>query len=390
MTGGAHRDAGGHLVGVGRAGGDQRTRRRTPTRPARRRAGVPGAAGRPRCGGAGDGGPAVGLTWVTFTVSSATSGPVAAVERVASRTQWRSGLLWESRIAGSGGRGRHDPSAAASRASVATRSQSPAASASAGVSQEPPTQPTFGSARYDGAVAAVIPPVGQNRAGRDRRRRSTSGTPRRRTPRPGRTSSRCSPASSTASTSETVAVPGQERQPGVLHRARAAPASCRGRRGTARPRRRACLAWPGVDDGAGADQDLGHLGGDRRGSRRARPACAGSARSTGRPPATSARATGTACVDVVERRRPARPGRRSSEGLRRAGQRGPPRCGAADDGKTLAPMSAGADGGAEARRTARGRCRPTRRRAGRGRWPRGGRTRRRRRAGRAGRRRRRR
>ena len=42
---------------------------------------------------------------------------------------------------------RRQPSAAASAASAATRSQSPVARASAGVSHEPPTQPTLGSAR---------------------------------------------------------------------------------------------------------------------------------------------------------------------------------------------------------------------------------------------------
>ena len=44
------------------------------------------------------------------------------------------------------------------------RSQSWSRRASAGVSQEPPTQPTFDSARYDDALAEVTPPVGQNRA----------------------------------------------------------------------------------------------------------------------------------------------------------------------------------------------------------------------------------
>jgi len=42
------------------------------------------------------------------------------------------------------------------------RAQSFSATASAGVSQEPPQTFTFGSARKSGAVASVMPPVGQN------------------------------------------------------------------------------------------------------------------------------------------------------------------------------------------------------------------------------------
>ena len=52
----------------------------------------------------------------------------------------------------------------ASVASRVIRAQSRSSSASAGVSQEPPTQPTLGRERYDAALDAVIPPVGQNRA----------------------------------------------------------------------------------------------------------------------------------------------------------------------------------------------------------------------------------
>src|ERR1700674_2659 len=51
---------------------------------------------------------------------------------------------------------------AASRARAVILLQSPAATASFGVSHEPPTQPTFGSARKSAADAAVTPPVGQN------------------------------------------------------------------------------------------------------------------------------------------------------------------------------------------------------------------------------------
>ena len=43
------------------------------------------------------------------------------------------------------------------------RAQSCAASASAGVSQEPPTQATLGSARNSRALPGVTPPVGQKR-----------------------------------------------------------------------------------------------------------------------------------------------------------------------------------------------------------------------------------
>jgi hypothetical protein len=60
--------------------------------------------------------------------------------------------------------------AAACRASAVMPAQSPHATASFGVSQEPPTQATFGSARNSGAISAVMPPVGQN---------STSGNGRR-------------------------------------------------------------------------------------------------------------------------------------------------------------------------------------------------------------------
>ncbi len=41
------------------------------------------------------------------------------------------------------------------------RSQSFAATASAGVSHEPPQTFTLGSARYCGAVSTLMPPVGQ-------------------------------------------------------------------------------------------------------------------------------------------------------------------------------------------------------------------------------------
>src|ERR1700730_10708037 len=50
---------------------------------------------------------------------------------------------------------------AASRASVSMPRQSPAASIAPGATHEPPTQTTFDSARYSGAVARVMPPVRQ-------------------------------------------------------------------------------------------------------------------------------------------------------------------------------------------------------------------------------------
>ncbi len=54
-------------------------------------------------------------------------------------------------------------SPAASRANDSIRAQSPAATASSGVIQEPPTHATLGRARNSGAPARSIPPVGQNR-----------------------------------------------------------------------------------------------------------------------------------------------------------------------------------------------------------------------------------
>src|ERR1700686_3400014 len=50
----------------------------------------------------------------------------------------------------------------AARARRVTSSQLCAASAALGVSHDPPTHTTFGSARKFGAVSAVMPPVGQN------------------------------------------------------------------------------------------------------------------------------------------------------------------------------------------------------------------------------------
>src|SRR3982074_2096989 len=54
--------------------------------------------------------------------------------------------------------------AAAFEASASIRAQSRAASASLGLSHEPPAHSTLGSSRYDLTVSCVMPPVGQKRA----------------------------------------------------------------------------------------------------------------------------------------------------------------------------------------------------------------------------------
>jgi hypothetical protein len=72
---------------------------------------------------------------------------------------------WPARRVIVGRPGRHRcQSVAAAAASPVTRAQSCTATTSDGVIQDPPTQPTFGSARYRAAFAVEIPPVGQNRA----------------------------------------------------------------------------------------------------------------------------------------------------------------------------------------------------------------------------------
>jgi hypothetical protein len=66
--------------------------------------------------------------------------------------------------------------AAAARLSM--RAQSRFASASVGVSHEPPTHNTFGRRKYDPAVFAVMPPVAQKRAsGKGFSNASRSSTP---------------------------------------------------------------------------------------------------------------------------------------------------------------------------------------------------------------------
>ena len=54
--------------------------------------------------------------------------------------------------------------ALASRASDSITSHLPSRIISSGATQEPPTQTTFGTARYSSALSAETPPVGQKRA----------------------------------------------------------------------------------------------------------------------------------------------------------------------------------------------------------------------------------
>src|SRR5688572_24328512 len=185
------------------------------------------------------------------------------------------------------------PRAAAARASSVTLAQSPDARASAGVSHEPPTQPTFDRARYDGAVAAVIPPVGQNRAA------GTGAAIDFRNAAPpdasaGKNFSSVQPASSTASTSETVAVPGRNGSPVSA----IAPSSDGVEPGDTRncaPASRASFAWPGVTIVpaptriSGTSAAIARIASSATGVRRV-------SSTTGSPPATRARATGTACA----------------------------------------------------------------------------------------------
>ena len=56
------------------------------------------------------------------------------------------------------------PNADAAFARASIFAKSPAAKAALGVTQEPPTQSTLAKARYCGARAASMPPVGQKRA----------------------------------------------------------------------------------------------------------------------------------------------------------------------------------------------------------------------------------
>ena len=241
VAGGAHRDAGGHLVGaveLAATAGAASDADQAGTQ-ASRSAGSSRAptvreeqetAGRRQD---------VGLTWVTFAVSSATSEPVAAVGRVASGTRWRSGLLWESRVAGSGGRGASGPQ----RGSLP--GQRGDAVPVAGGERVGRGQPRAADAADVGQGEVRRGAGGGDATGRaepGRRaaaRPATSGTPPRRRPRRGRTSSPRSPPRARPSPRR----PWRCRE-GTAPRTRpspaAAPASCRERRGTApRPSRRA-------------------------------------------------------------------------------------------------------------------------------------------------------
>src|SRR6476659_1608881 len=180
---------------------------------------------------------------------------------------------------------------AASAASSSTRAQSPAASASAGVSQDPPTHPTLGRARYDDAVATVIPPVGQNRAaGTGDAIDFRNGAPPEASA--GKNFISVNPASRTASTSDTVAVPGRNGSPVpaiAASRAGVVPGETR----NCAPASAASLAWPGATIVpaptriSGTSSATARIASSATGVRRV-------SSMTGRPPATRARATGTA------------------------------------------------------------------------------------------------
>src|SRR6476659_7577827 len=180
---------------------------------------------------------------------------------------------------------------AASAASSSTRAQSPAASASAGVSHDPPTHPTLGRARYDYAAATVIPPVGQNRAaGTGEAFDFRIGAPPEASA--GKNFISVKPASRTDSTSDTVAVPGRNGSPVpaiAASRAGVVPGETR----NCAPASAASLAWPGVSTVpaptriSGTSSAIARIASSATGVRSV-------SSMTGRPPATRARATGTA------------------------------------------------------------------------------------------------
>ena len=245
------------------------------------------------------------------------------------------------------------------------RAQSPAARASAGVSQEPPTQPTFGRARYAGADGGGDPAGRAEPGGRDRRRRSTSGTPSPPDASAGKNFISVKPASSTASTSETVAVPGRNGRPVSGHRRRAASGVVPGETRNCAPASSACFACPGVTTVpaptriSGTSSAIARIASSATGVRRVSSI-------TGRPPATSARASGHGRGDVVDD--DDRDHRDQVEQETQAGwTTGTSCCGASYAGKTLAPASAGADGGAERGEQLAAGAGPLRRPAARGR-----------------------
>ena len=100
----------------------------------------------------------------------------------------------------------------AARARRSTAAQSPAASASLGVSHEPPTHSTFDSARNSPAVDAAMPPVGQKRTcGNGPAKACSIATPPAGTA--GKNLKVSSPASSPAITSDAVCTPGSSGTP---------------------------------------------------------------------------------------------------------------------------------------------------------------------------------
>ena len=92
----------------------------------------------------------------------------------------------------------------------------------------------------------MIPPVGQNRSVRQRAGRATPGRPPRRRPRPGRTSSPCSPRSSSGQHLRDGRRAGQVAAGRCRPSRRAARASLPGRDQELRARGGASLAWPGA------------------------------------------------------------------------------------------------------------------------------------------------
>ena len=180
---------------------------------------------------------------------------------------------------------------------------------------EPPTQTTFGCARYAGALAASMPPVGQKRIcgngpGERLQRLDAADASA------GKSFACVIPRSSSATMSDAVAVPGRNGTPLACSASSSvgvAPGETR-KRAPARERvgdlARAVVTVPGADDGAR------HLGRDPLDRRRRRGACAASPRS---PAGRRARARRRA-ARRRRRRRSRRPGSpaRARRGPRRS------------------------------------------------------------------------
>src|SRR3954466_15300768 len=95
------------------------------------------------------------------------------------------------------------------------------ATSSEDVSHEPPMQPTFGSARYEGAEATVIPPVGQNLSeGNGPAIDFRNATPPDASA--GKNFSAVSPRSASFIASDTVLAPGRNGSPVSKHASRPA------------------------------------------------------------------------------------------------------------------------------------------------------------------------